>query len=76
MGLFVVGAALALFVGMRLARYLDGSKGARADYKKAKDAVPAARKKAYGSTFAFARFAMILVLLMIAVIYGFAAGDN
>jgi hypothetical protein len=76
MGLFVVGAAIALFIGMQLARHMDGSKGARAEYQKAKDAVPAARKKAYGTTFGFARFALVLALILIAVAWGYASSDK
>jgi hypothetical protein len=72
MGAFILGAGLALFVGMRLARHIDGARGARADYKVAKTAVPGARKKAFGKTAGFVRFIGLALLLLIAVIYGLA----
>jgi len=69
-GQFILGAAIALIVGMRLARHIDGTKGARADSKKAKTAVPGARKKAFGKIFAFVRFVLVLVLVLLAAAYG------
>ena len=70
MGLFILGAAIALFVGMRLARHLDAAKGARGDLKKAKTGMPGARKKAFNKTFAFVRFVAVLALVLVAVAYG------
>jgi hypothetical protein len=61
---------------MSLARHIDGNKGARADYKKAKAAVPAARKKAYGATFGMTRFTLILGLILVAIAYGWASSNN
>jgi hypothetical protein len=71
-GQFILGAAIALFVGMRLARHIDGTKGARADHKKAKTGLPGARKKAFDKTFAFVRFVAVLALVVIAAAYGLA----
>ena len=72
----VIGAAIALFVGMQLARHIDGGKGARADYKKAKAAVPAARKKAYGATMGMTRFIVVLGLILVAVVYGWVSSND
>jgi hypothetical protein len=76
MAQLVIGAAIALFVGMQLARQIDSSKGARADYKKAKAAVPAARKKAYGATMGFTRFIVIVGVVLVLVAYGWASSNN
>ena len=76
MGQFIVGAAIALFVGMQLARHIDGDKSARSSYKKAKAAVPAARKKAYGETFGLIRFIAILALIAVLVAYGWASSQH
>lgn len=70
MGEFILGAAIALFVGMRLARLIDGRRSARGAHTKAKGAVPGARKKAFAATFAFFRFALVLVLVLMAAAYG------
>jgi len=67
---FILGAAIALVVGMRLARHVDGHRGARADYRKATKAVPGARKKAYAKTFGFVRFIVVVALIMAAAAYG------
>lgn len=76
MAMFVIGAVIAVFVGMQLARHIDGSKGARADYRKAKAAVPAARKKAYGASLGFTRFIVIFGLILVAVVYGWVSSNN
>ena len=67
---FILGAAIALVVGMRLARHVDAHRGARADYRKATKAVPGARKKAYGKTFGFVRFVVVVALIVAAAAYG------
>jgi hypothetical protein len=69
-GQFILGAAIALFVGMRLARHIDGRKGARADFKKAKTGLPGARKKASAKTFALVRFVAVLAFVLVAAAYG------
>lgn len=69
MGQFVLGAAIALIVGMRLARHIDGTKGARADSKKAKTGLPGARKKAFDKTFGLVRFVLVLALILVAAAY-------
>lgn len=71
MGGFILGAAVALFVGMRLARLIDGRKGARSDYRKARTDMPGARKKSQAAFFALARFVALLVVIAAAIIYGF-----
>ena len=76
MGLFILGAAIALFVGMRLARHIDGTKGARADLKKAKTGMPGARKKAFDNTFAFVRFVAVLALVLVAAAYGWVRQNS
>ncbi|MEU8240868.1 hypothetical protein AB0C07_21710 [Actinoplanes missouriensis] len=70
MGGFILGVAIALFIGMRLARLIDGSKGAKAGYKKANTDLPGARKKARSASFALFRFVALLVLIGAAVLYG------
>jgi hypothetical protein len=76
MGLFVVGAAIALFVGMRFARLMDGSRAARADHKKVKGGLPGARKKAFDKTFAFIRFFVVVGLIVIAALYGWIRHES
>lgn len=76
MGGFILGAVIALFIGMRLARLIDGSKGARSGWKKANAAVPGARKKAFSTTFALIRFAAVLVLIVIAAAYGWVRANS
>jgi hypothetical protein len=77
MGGFILGAAIALFVGMRLARLIDGNKGARAGYQKAKGTdVKGARKKANGALFALLRFAFLLLIIVAAVLYGFMSANS
>jgi hypothetical protein len=74
---FVLGVIVALFVGMKLARHLDGARGARADYRKAKTGLPGARKLAASKTFGLVRFAAFLAVLLVAVVYGMAnRGDS
>ncbi|WP_433832176.1 hypothetical protein ACQP2E_15455 [Actinoplanes sp. CA-015351] len=76
MGGFILGAAIALFIGMRLARLIDGNKGARAGYKKAKGTdLAGARKKANGAFFALMRFAFLLILVLAAVLYGWISAN-
>ncbi|WP_430784237.1 hypothetical protein [Actinoplanes sp. G11-F43] len=71
MGEFILGAVAALFVGMRLARLIDGRKGAREGFTKAKSTdVAGARKKASDASFALFRFVLILVAVIAAVMYG------
>jgi hypothetical protein len=74
-GGFILGAAIALFVGMRLARLIDGRKGARAGYKKANTDLPGARKKSRTAFFALFRFVALLVVIAAAVIYGFVRAN-
>ncbi|GAA2521258.1 hypothetical protein [Winogradskya humida] len=76
MGLFILGAIAALFIGMKFARLLDGSRSARADHQKAKGGLPGARKKAYGKTFEFVRFAAVIALALIAVVYGWVRSEG
>lgn len=76
MGGFVLGAIIALFIGMRLARLIDGSKGARAGWKKASADMPGARKKAFSATFALVRFGALLVLIVVAVVYGWIRANS
>ncbi|MEU4623988.1 hypothetical protein AB0G04_28935 [Actinoplanes sp. NPDC023801] len=76
MGGFILGAAIALFVGMRLARHIDGSKGARAGYRKANTELPGARKKMYSTTFGLIRFVVVLVLILGAVAYGLMRANS
>jgi hypothetical protein len=75
-GGFILGAIIALFIGMRLARLIDGSKGARAGWKKANTDLPGARKKAYSSMFALIRFVGLLVLIVVAVVYGWMRANS
>jgi hypothetical protein len=75
LGGFILGVAIALFVGMRLARLIDGSKGARSGYKKANTDLPGARKKSRTAFFALFRFVALLVLIAAAVIYGFVRAN-
>ncbi|BBH69126.1 hypothetical protein ACTI_58110 [Actinoplanes sp. OR16] len=77
MGGFILGAFVALLIGMRLARLIDGNKGARAGYKKAKGAdIKGARKKANGAFFALFRFALLLILIGAAVLYGWMSTNS
>jgi hypothetical protein len=76
MGGFILGVAIALFVGMRLARHIDGSKGARAGYKKANADLPGARKKMYSTTFGLIRFVLVLGLIVVAMAYGWIRANS
>ena len=76
MGGFVLGAIVALVIGMRLARLIDGSKGARAGLKKANADMPGARKKAFNTTFALIRFVALLVVLVAAMAYGWVRANS
>ncbi|MDI6102690.1 hypothetical protein QLQ12_29130 [Actinoplanes sp. NEAU-A12] len=76
MGGFILGAIIALFIGMRLARLIDGSKGARAGWKKANTDLPGARKKAFSATFALIRFGAVLGLIVVAVAYGWIRANS
>jgi nitrogen fixation/metabolism regulation signal transduction histidine kinase len=76
MGGFILGVAIALFVGMRLARHIDGSKGARAGYKKANTDLPGARKKMYSTTFGLIRFLLVLSLIVVAMAYGWIRANS
>ncbi|MFC4070030.1 hypothetical protein [Actinoplanes subglobosus] len=75
MGGFILGVVVALFVGMRLARLVDARKGARGGMKKAKTDLPGARKKSRTATFALVKFVALLVLIVAAVLYGFARAN-
>lgn len=76
MGGFILGAIIALFIGMRLARLIDGSKGARAGWKKANADMPGARKKAFSSMFALYRFVGLLIVVVAAVAYGWMRANS
>jgi len=67
---FILGAAIALVVGMRLARHIDGSRGARADYRKASTGLPGARKKSYSKMFGLVRFIVVAGLILVLAAYG------
>ncbi|WP_433795990.1 hypothetical protein [Actinoplanes sp. CA-252034] len=75
MGGFILGVAVAVFVGMRLARLLDARKGARGDYKTANTGLPGARKKSRAALFALVRFVALLVMIGAAVVYGFVRAN-
>jgi hypothetical protein len=78
LGGFILGVAVALFVGMRLARLVDARKGARGGMKKAKTDLPGARKKSRSATFALVKFVALLAVIVAAVLYGFvrASAEN
>lgn len=69
MGGFILGVAVALFVGMRLARHIDGSKGARAGYVKAHTELPGLRKKMYSTRFGLFRFVGGLAVIVFAAVW-------
>jgi hypothetical protein len=75
-GGFILGAAVALLVGMRLARLIDGRKSARSGYKKANTDLPGARKKSRTAFFALVRFVALLAVIAAAVIYGFVRANT
>jgi hypothetical protein len=78
LGGFILGVAVALFVGMRLARLVDAHKGARGGMKKAKTELPGARRKSLSATFALVKFVALLAVIVAVLLYGFvrANADN
>ncbi|MEU4688927.1 hypothetical protein [Actinoplanes sp. NPDC023714] len=77
MGGFILGAAIALFIGMRLARLIDGRRSAKAGFKKAKDTdVSSARKKSSEAFWALFRFGFLLLLIVGAVLYGWMSANS
>ncbi|SDT26796.1 hypothetical protein [Actinoplanes derwentensis] len=77
MGGFILGAVITLFVGMRLARLIDGNKSAREAHQKAKATdVSGARKKASSASFALARFVVLLTLAVAVVLFGVMSSDS
>ncbi|GIE31105.1 hypothetical protein Ait01nite_041500 [Actinoplanes italicus] len=76
MGGFILGVAIALFVGMRLARHIDGRKGALAGYKKANTDLPGLRSKMRSTRFGLFRFVAVLVLIVIAAAWMWMRADS
>ena len=75
MGGFILGVAVALFVGMRLARHIDGRKGALAGYKKANTDLPGARKKMRSTRWGLYRFVGLLALIVVAAVWMWMRAD-
>ena len=73
---FVLGAVVALFIGMKLGEMRVAAKGSRGDYRKAKEGLPGLRKKASATLARYMGTLIVIAMVIAALVYGLSATED